>query len=109
MKIKVDDVVVLELTDTQKQVIMHDVNEEIFIEDMKRRVAWVLTHKYEQCFERLKKEWDPMLASNGVAMIPTDKDAYAQLVLSQQTYKSRKQKDQVIKDKDAEKVQEKTI
>lgn len=47
-------------------------------------------HKYEQCFDRLKKEWEPKLKAAGVAMIPTDNDAFAQLVFSQSGYKNRK-------------------
>ena len=93
MKIKVDNEQVLELTGTQKKVIKHDINEDIFDEDMKRRVNWVLTHKYEQCFLRLKQEWEPKLAAKGVAMLPTDPEAFAQLVFSQPEYKGRKEKD----------------
>jgi hypothetical protein len=93
MKIKVDNDQVLELTEIQKKVIKNDINEDVFDADMKRRVAWILTHKYEQCFERLKKEWEPKLAAKGVAMLPTDKDAFAQMVFSQPEYKGRKEKE----------------
>jgi hypothetical protein len=41
----------------------------------------------------LKKEWEPKLAANGVTMLPTDKEAFAQLVFAQPNYKSRKQRD----------------
>jgi hypothetical protein len=46
-------------------------------------------HKYEQCFKDLKAEWDSKLALNGVAMIPTDPDAYAELVFAQPNYRDR--------------------
>lgn len=97
MKIKVDNEEVLELTETQKQVMKNDINEDLFDQDMKRRVHWVLTHKYERCFERLKQEWEPKLAAKGVQSLPTNKDAFAQLVFSQPEYKSRKVKDQESK------------
>lgn len=97
MKVKVDNEEVLELTEIQKQVIKNDINEDIFDADMKRRVHWVLTHKYERCFERLKKEWEPKLAAKGIESLPTNKDAFAQLVFSQTDYKSRKQKDVISK------------
>jgi len=93
MKVKVDNEEVLELTETMKNVIKHDINEDIFDEDMKRRVKWVLTHKCEQCFQRLKQEWEPKLAAKGVAMLPTDPDAFAQLVFAQPEYKGRKERD----------------
>jgi hypothetical protein len=93
MKIKVDNEEILELSETQKKVIKNDIHEDEFDADMKRRVAWVLTHKYEQCFDRLKKEWEPKLTSKGAAMLPTDRDAFAQLVFSQPEYKGRKEKE----------------
>ncbi len=93
MKISVNDVELFTLSDVQKQVIKNDISADIFDEDMKRRLQWVLMHKYERCFERLKKEWDAKLALNGVKMIPTDPDAYASLVFSQPNYLDRTSRD----------------
>lgn len=89
MKISVDGQDLFELTETQCKVIQNDVHRQIFEDDMKRRLQWILTHKYEQCFKALKKEWDPKLKAAGVAMIPLDEDAYAQLVFAQTSYKDR--------------------
>lgn len=89
MKISVNDQHLFTLSETQKKVIKNDIQEEIFDEDMKRRLQYILMHKYERCFERLKKEWDPKLASKGVPSIPTNPDAYAELVFSQPEYKNR--------------------
>jgi len=63
---------------------------------MKRRLEWILMSKYEQCFKRLKEEWDPKLAVNGVDMIPTNPDAYAKLVFSQPDYKNRSTREAMI-------------
>lgn len=93
MKIAVDDQELFRLNATQKKVIMNDIDEDMFDDDMKRRLQWVLMHKYERCFERLKQEWEPKLIENGVSMIPTDKDAFAELVFSQTAYKGRKQRE----------------
>jgi hypothetical protein len=93
MKISVDGKELFTLTDIQKQVIKDNVHADIFEDDMKRRLQWVLTHKYEQCFLALKQEWDQKLASNGVKSVPTDPDEYAQLVFSQPNYKNRKARD----------------
>jgi len=90
MKISVDGVELYELTETQKKVLKNDINSDEFDADMKRRLEWVLKHKYEQCFKRLKEEWDKKLIENGVESVPTDPDAYAQLVFSQPNYKDRK-------------------
>lgn len=93
MKISVDGTHLFTLTEVQKKVIKNDIHENIFDDDMKRRLQYILTHKYERCFERLKKEWDPKLAQKGVAMIPTNPDAYAELVFSQPEYKNRSQRE----------------
>lgn len=94
MKISVDDVELFTLTDTQKNVIKNDINADLFEDDMRRRLSYILHHKYERCFARLKSEWDVKLAQNGVSMIPTDPDAYAQLVFEQPNYRDRKARDE---------------
>lgn len=93
MKVSVNDKELFVLSELQKKVIMNDIREDVFDEDMCRRLEFVLKDKYERCFDRLKKEWDNKLAQNGVKMIPTDKDEYAELVFSQQNYKNRMARD----------------
>lgn len=89
MKISVNDVELFTLTETQKAVIRNDINTDEFDTDMKRRLQYILTHKYEQCFNRLKSQWEPVLAQR-YAQVPTDKDALAQLIFSQTDYRDRK-------------------
>lgn len=93
MKISVNDKEIFFLNETQERVIKNDIAEDVFSEDMIRRIKYIIEHKYETSFERLKKEWDSKLASNKVAMVPTDKDSYAELVFSQPNYKCRKKRD----------------
>ena len=93
MKISVNDIELFRLTETQKKVIKNYVHEDIFDEDMKRRLQYILMHKYERCFGRLKQEWDSKLAANGVKSIPLDEAEYAEMVFAQPNYKSRKQRD----------------
>jgi hypothetical protein len=95
MKISVNDQELFTLSETKKKVIKNDIPQEIFDEDMKRRLEYILMHKYESCFERLKKEWEPKLAANGVQMIPTDPDAFAELVFAQPNYKDRSAREAV--------------
>lgn len=92
MKIMVDGQELFELNDTQKKVIQNDIHLDDFDADMKRRLTYILMHKYERCFERLKKEWEPRLAQKerGISSVPLDKDAFAQLVFSQPDYQDRK-------------------
>ncbi len=93
MKISVNDEELFKLSDTQKKVIKNDIHDEFFEQDMKRRLKYILTHKYERCFERLKKEWEPKLREAGVKMIPTDPEEFSELVFTQPLYKNRSQRE----------------
>lgn len=95
MKISVNDKELFSLSEIQKKVICDNISEDIFESDMRRRLRWVLMHKYEQCFKALKAEWDQKLAALGVASVPTDPDEYAKVVFSQPTYQCRKTRDEV--------------
>jgi len=55
MKISVDSEDLFTLTETQKKVIMNDVHADAFDADMKRRLQYILMHKYEECFKMDKK------------------------------------------------------
>lgn len=93
MKISINDQELFTLTEIQESVIKNDINSDEFDADMARRLEYILMHKYDQCFERLKLEWDEKLSSLGIELIPKNKDEYAQLVFSQPTYKDRKARD----------------
>jgi len=93
MKISVDDVELYTLSETKKKVIQHQISSDIFYDDMKRRLEWVLMHKYNQVYKRLKDEWEPKLAAAGMRSIPTDPDEFAELVFAQPNYKDRKARD----------------
>jgi hypothetical protein len=74
MKFLVDNKEVYEFTDTIKKVICNEVLEDIFVEDMEKRVKYIVEHKYKQCLKRLKDEWEPRLKSKGIRSIPLDDD-----------------------------------
>jgi hypothetical protein len=93
MRISVDGKDCFELTETQKKVICNDIHEDVFEADMKRRLQYILMHKYESCFSRLKAEWEPKLKANGIKAYPVDEDEFAKLVFSQPNYKCRKDRD----------------
>lgn len=93
MKISVNDVELFTLSEIQKNVIKDEISNELFDSDMKRRLQWILMEKYNTCFQNLQNYWLPILISRGVTSIPTDKDAFAQLVFSQPDYKNRSQRD----------------
>lgn len=96
MKISVDDQELFSLTETQKQVIKNDINADVFDDDMKRRLQYVIMHKYECCYKRLKNEWEPKLKTLGVQSIPLNNDEFASLVFAQPEYRDRKFRDSEI-------------
>jgi len=99
MKIKVDNKDLFELTEIQKKVLKNDIKSEVFEEDIKRRIFYIINYKYDQCFKRLKAEWEPKLAAKGIESLPTNKDSFAELVFAQSEYKDRSNRD-----KDSEKL-----
>lgn len=93
MKISVNDQELFILSETQRKVICNDIHEDEFDADMKRRLQYILMHKYEQCFKRLKEQWEPKLASR-VESVPTNPDALAELIFAQPDYACRKTREQ---------------
>ncbi len=95
MKVYVDTEQILELKEIHEKVIQNDIPSVIFEQDMKRRVQYILMHKYEQCLERLKKQWMPKLKER-IESIPTNDEELAKLILSQPDYKSRQMRDDEV-------------
>lgn len=89
MKIKCDDKEIMVLSTTQLKCIQNDIPASECAKDLERRLCYVLQHKYEQCFKRLKEEWEPRLKAKGVQAIPLDEEAFCELVFSQPDYKDR--------------------
>lgn len=87
MKLFVDSVVVLELNSTQIKVLQDNIKSDIFVSDIERRVNWVISHKYDMCYDDLIKRWLPKLRER-YESLPTSKDALAELVFEQTDYKA---------------------
>ena len=92
MKIIVDGENILELSEIQLKVLCDEIFKSELRKDLKRRVKWILLHKYENCFERLKKEWEPKMLANDVQSFPANKEEFAKLVFSQPNYKDAEQR-----------------
>lgn len=93
MKVYLNEFEVLDLNATQLSVIANDIPVLELEDDLKRRLSYIITTKYEACYKRLFDEWLPKLAARGVQSIPTDKDLFAQLVFAQPDYKDRATRD----------------
>jgi hypothetical protein len=103
MKVKIDDEVIFEIDDVMVKLIAHDIEDPI--PDIKRRLRYIIEHKCDRCYDRLKAEWlaedasgESKLSRSGVRAIPTNKRDLAGLILSHPEYKNR-----VQREKDAEK------
>jgi len=96
MKISVDDKELFTLTETQKNVIKNDINADIFEEDMKRRLEYVVMHRYKQGLARLKRDWESVLGGR-VAEIPLEPEAFVAMVKSQLDYKDKYDRDNPVK------------
>lgn len=94
MKVSVNDQALFTLNETKKKVICDShVRADIFDQDMKRRLQWVIMHLYDECYKDFKQKWEPILYQDGVSMIPTDPDAFAELVFNRPDYQDRLQRE----------------
>lgn len=89
MKFKADDVEFFELSELHRKVIANDIPQEILDDDIKRRMKYIIEHKYEQCMKRLKDEWIPRLKEKGLTSVPLNDDELATLIFNQNDYKDR--------------------
>ena len=100
MKIKVDEVEIMNLPKWKQDVIKNDLLAETFDEDMKRRLCYVWEHKFEQCYKRMQDEWLPKLQDDpAVQSIPADKEAFVQMVMARPDYKNRSAREAEAKSK----------
>ncbi len=87
MKVSVNDQILFELSPTELKVIGNDIgSEELVIEDIKRRLQWVVAHKHSQCLERLKNQYIPILKQRGEKSLPLDDEMMAELIFSLPDY-----------------------
>lgn len=92
MKVKLDDEVLFEIDERMVKLIAHDIIEPL--EDIKRRLRYIIEHKCDQCFARLQKEWLEKLSNDpSIDSIPSKKAAFVDLVLAHPEYKNRSQRE----------------
>ena len=86
MKFYVDQTQVYELDATQQKIIQDNVKPDLFVGDMERRVAWVISQKLDQSFDSLFTHWLPILQQR-YESLPSNRNAFAELVFVQPDYK----------------------
>jgi len=97
MKVSVDSVDIFTVTDHHKDVFNDSIPRDQVDLALKNAMFEILNHKYNACFNRLKREWEPKLLARGITTIPTDKDAFAELVFTQEDYKDKASRDAEVK------------
>lgn len=88
MQIKLDDVVLFEISDADIKILENDL---IDVQaEITQRLKYIVTHKVEQCYKRMRDEWTSKLEqSKVVASVPLQRDDFVNLILSQPDYKNR--------------------
>lgn len=95
MQVKLDDEVLYEITESQLQLLAHDLVDPI--SEIKRRLNYIVEHKCDQCYERLEKEWLPILRDDpNVSSIPKSKVDFIAAVVSRPDYKNRAARDPIL-------------
>ena len=102
MKISVDGVELLTLTETQKKVFQHTMHKETYEASLKGLIRHVVENKFNRCFMRLENEWGPELLKERDSL-PLNKERYAEEIFKHPKYKNRSAKLAVKKAKEAEK------
>ena len=88
MQIKIDDSVVFEISDVDVKLLEHDlINVEA---EIRRRLEYIIKHKVEQCYKRLKDEWDKKLAEDPkIKSVPSKRDDYVSFITRLPSYQNR--------------------
>ena len=93
MKIQYGGQDVLDISDNKKKVMCHYLMASDFDADMKRRLQWVVNHKYEQCLKRFRAEWEAKLKAEGAESIPCKDEAFLNLIFARPDYKDREMRE----------------
>lgn len=92
MKVKLDDEVLFEIDEVMMNILSYDLSDPL--NDIKRRLRYVIEHKCDQCYERLHKEWSEKFhADPNVTSIPAKKHDFVKAVISHPEYKNRVARD----------------
>ena len=106
--IKVNDIEIFQISNTDEELLGQDLLE--VDAEINRRMQYIIDHKVDQCFKRMKEEWvdSGKLEGLGVTSIPTNRDELVALITAQPDYMTKAQK--IAKDiADKEATQQKEI
>jgi archaellum biogenesis protein FlaJ (TadC family) len=90
MEIKIDDQVIVKFNETQMKIFKHDISEDILLEDLARRMTYILSEKYKEIVKRLRKEWEQKFKEEGLEYIPLNDEKFCELVFESADYEDKK-------------------
>lgn len=88
MKISIDGINLITISDHQKKVISNDINYENIEKELKDAIEWCIKCKYSSSLNLLYKEWLDKIKKR-YPSIPTDDEELANLIISQEDYKDK--------------------
>lgn len=92
MKLKLDEEILMDIEVWMISLMAYDLIDPL--EDIKRRLKYIIQYKCDQCFNRLEQDWMPVLREDPtVEHIPKSKRDFVNLVISRADYKNRLQKE----------------
>ncbi len=95
MQITVDGEDLFEISDTEMEVLAYVLEISTLDADCKRRLEWVLRHKIEQCYKRLRQDWMKILENDpNVRSVPIDDEAFFDMVKVRDDYQDREAREE---------------
>lgn len=88
MQVKLDDEVLFEIDDRMVKILAYDLLDPM--DEIKRRLRWIIEHKCDCCFSRMQEEYKELLTNdNNIKSFPKSKQEMADLIMSRPYYKDR--------------------
>jgi hypothetical protein len=93
MFVKLDEEVIFEIDDVMIKLLSHDLIDPI--EEIKRRLRYIIEHKCDQTFMRMEKEYKQTLSEDqNISFFPKNRREMAELIFQHPSYKNRKQREE---------------
>ena len=91
MDVKLDDEILFSIDDIMLKLLAHDLDDPI--EEIKRRLKYIIEHKCDMCFQRLNDEYLPKLENDpDIHSIPKSKRDRVNLICQLPYYKNKQQR-----------------
>jgi len=97
MDVYLDQEKLFTISEADLKLLAHDLEDPVA--EIKRRLEYIISHKCEQCYKRMRDEWlSRFERTKEVASVPIDRDSFIDLVVNHIEYKNRVQRDQIEKE-----------